>query len=420
MNPVAAEILTLLNIDLGSFTTQVTTQGSLSDEMKTFYSDYLIDNASPLLIHDQFAQKHPIPKNGGKTIEFRKYAPLGKALTPLTEGVTPAGNALSMSVITSTIKQYGDFIELSDILMLTAIDNNLVQASKLLGNQAGETLDTVTREVLNSGTNVQFADAQVTARYLLVGGDVTPANNHYLTVDTIRRVVRTLKNNKGKKINGSFVGIIHPDVAFDLMGDSKWEAIKTYSDPKDIYEGEIGRLHGVRFVESTEAKIFVAKDLSVANRNLKFASNAGQVVTVQEALTAGDATALVGRTVIIKGYKYTVTAAAAGAAGAATITVGSALQGAPANNEVVYPGEAGAKGRAVYSTLFLAADAYGTTEVTGGGLETIVKQLGSAGTSDPLNQRATSGWKAIKTAEILVDAYMVRVETASTFESAAN
>ena len=117
--------------------TNITTDTGLSAEMKTFYSDYLIDNAKPLLVHDQFGQKHPIPKNGGKTIEFRKYSPFAKALTPITEGVTPTGRKLETSTITATINQYGDYVELSDILLLTAIDNNLVEATKLLGNQAG-------------------------------------------------------------------------------------------------------------------------------------------------------------------------------------------------------------------------------------------------------------------------------------------
>lgn len=421
MNPIVQDMLTYLNIDLASFNnTQLSTQSSLSDEMKIFYSDYLIDNATPLLVHDQFAQKHPIPKNGGKTIEFRKYAPLAKALTPLAEGVTPSGNNLSVSVITSTIKQYGDYIELSDVLMMTAIDNNLVQASKLLGNQAGETLDTVTREVINGGTNVQYATGQVIARHLLVGGDATAANNHYLKVDSIRLGVRNLKNGKAKKINGSFVGLIHPDITYDLTGDNKWEDWHKYAQPSELYEGEIGKIHGCRFIESTECKVITAKDLSVANRNLTMASLSTKTFTVDEALTDGDATALVGRKVLIKGTQYTIASAAAGAAGAATITVSETVIGSPTDGEIIYPGEAGAKGRAVYSTLIMGADAYGTTEVTGMGLEMIVKQLGSAGTSDALNQRATSGWKASKTAEILVDQYLLRIETASEFDGAAN
>lgn len=155
---------TAIKLNLRLFDDVINTTGSsgtgneLSHEMKTYYDSTLIDIAGPHLVHDQFAQKRPIPKNGGKTIEFRKYTPLSKALTPLTEGVTPDGNKLDVSIVTSTVKQYGDYIRLSDMLLLTAIDNNLVESLKLLGDQAGATLDTVTREVLNGGTNVQYAE----------------------------------------------------------------------------------------------------------------------------------------------------------------------------------------------------------------------------------------------------------------------
>ena len=312
-----------INLQLfAEMNTMTTGTASLSDEMKTFYSDYLIDNAKPKLVHDQFGQKHPIPKNGGKTIEFRKYSPLGKMMTPLTEGVTPDGQSLTVTVVEATVAQYGGYITLSDVLLLTAIDNNLVQATKLLGNQAGATLDTVTREVLNGGTNVIYAGG-VSSREAL-------ADN--LTVMDVKKAARALKTQNADKIGDSYVAIIHPDVSFDLTNDPKWEAVKTY-DPDDWYEGEIGRIAGVRFVETTEAKIF----------------------------------------------------------------------------------EGG-----VYSTLVLAENAYGVTDVEGGGLQHIVKQLGSAGTADPLNQRATVGWKAIKTAERLVEQFMVRIESKCTFEGAVN
>lgn len=323
-----------INLRLFDENTNVTGDSGLSDEMKTYYSDYLIDMAEPELVHDQFGQKHPIPKNGGKIIEFRKYDPLPKALTPLTEGVTPKGQKLSMGVVTANVNQYGGFVELSDILLLTAIDNNLVQATKLLGSQAGRTLDTITREVLNGGTNVQYGEGQVTSRSQLTGGG--ESGNHYLTVDAVRRAVRFLKVMNAPKINGYYAGIIHPDVSFDLMSDPKWVNVKTYSDPDGIYEGEIGRIEGVRFVETSEAKVFEKE---------------------------------------------------------------------------------GAEGRDVYSTLIMGANAYGVTEVEGGGLQHIVKQLGSAGTADPLNQRATAGWKATKAVERLVEPYLIRVETTSTFTS---
>ena len=304
--------------------TQTTATGTLSPEMKVFYSDYLIDNAVPKLVHDQFGQKHPIPKNGGKTIEFRKYSPLPKLLTPLTEGVTPDGQSLTVTTIEATVAQYGGYVTLSDMLLMTAIDNNMVQATKLLGNQAGATLDTITREVLNGGTNVVYAGG-VSSREAL-------GAENKLTVDDIKKAVRALKNQNAEKIGDSFVAIIHPDVTYDLTNDPTWQAVKDY-DPKDWYEGEIGKIAGVRFVETTEAKIFAG---------------------------------------------------------------------------------------GVYSTLILGENAYGVTEIEGGGLQHIVKQLGSAGTSDALDQRATVGWKATKVAERLVEQFMVRIESKSSFEGAAN
>lgn len=419
------EVAEFVGLDIQHFAanTNITTDEALSAEMKTFYDKYLIENAKAVLVHDQFGQTKDIPQGSGKTVEFRKYAPYPKATTPLSEGVTPDGRKLSVSTVTATVAQYGDYTTISDILKLTAIDNNILEATKLHAQQAGETLDTITREVLNGGTNVQFANGQVAARYLLVGGSATATNNHYMTVDCIRRGVRNLKNNKAKKINGYYVGIIHPDVAFDLMGDTNWVSASEYAGSTQIFEGEIGKIHGVRFVETTEAKIFHAEDLVADGstneaRELTVASLSTKTFTIDEALTTAEAAALVGRKVIIKGYLYTIAAAVAGAAGAATFTVTETVSGTPGDGEVVYPGEAGAAGRDVYSTLLLGSDAYGVTKITGGGLETIVKQLGSG--EDPLNQRATVGWKATKTAVRLVEEYMLRIETASTFESGAN
>ena len=297
--------------------------------MKTFYSDYLIDNATPKLVHDQFGQKHPIPKNGGKTIQFRKYSPFAKALTPLQEGVTPNGTPLDNTTITAEVNQYGAYTRVSDVLTLTAVDNQIAEANVLLGNQAGETLDTITREVLVGGKNVQYAGG-VSARSAL-GAD------NKLTVEECFKAARFLKTQKAKKINGYFVAIIHPDVAYDLMRSAEWVSANQYAGSTALFEGEIGRMAGIRFVETTEAKIFE---------------------------------------------------------------------------------KAGAGGKDVYATLVLGADAYGVTEVTGGGLEFIYKPLGSG--EDPLNQRSTCGWKAMKTAEILVEAFMVRIESCSTFDSGAN
>ena len=405
-------------------------EGGLSAQMKTYYSDYLIDMAEPKLVHDQFGQKCPIPQNGGKVIEFRKCDPLPKMTTPLAEGVTPTGQKIDMGIVTAEVKQYGGFIELSDMLMLTAIDNNLVQATKLLGNQAGRTLDTITREVLSGGTNVQYAEGQVASRTLLTGGKEN--DNHYLTVDAVRRAVRYLKKMNAETINGSYVGIIHPDTAYDLMSDPKWINVKTYSDPEGIYQGEIGKIENVRFVESSEAKIFHAEDLTKESRNLSAVSfatltNEGKVtdgcgtaslykLIVNEALSVEDAERLVGAMIQIKhGNSYETATVTGFNADEFALYLESALVNPVSDGDIIFPGEAGLEGCDVYATLIIGDNAYGTTEIAGGGLTHIIKQLGSAGTSDPLNQRASAGWKATKAAVRLVEPYMIRIETACTF-----
>jgi len=404
-----------LDLQLFAGNTNTTTDSDLSNEMHIYYSDYLIDMATPKLVHDQFAQKRPIPERGGKTVQFRKYSPLPKLLSPLAEGVTPDGQKLKMSVVEATIAQYGGYFEVSDILQLTAIDNNLVEATKLLGAQAGRTLDTITRETLCGGTNVQYGAASKSARHKLVGGE--EGGNDYLTVDAVKRAVRYLKAMNAEKIGESYVAIINPDCTYDLTNDEDWKYPHQYADPSNIYTGEIGMIAGCRFVETTEAKIFHAANLSAAARTLTVASwtAATKTVAIDEALTAADAAALAGRKVLIDGVLSTVSSANAGAAGAASIVLSAVPTEAPADGDIVYPGEAGAKGRDVYATIVMGDNAYGTTEIEGGGLQHIVKQMGSAGTADPLNQRASAGWKATKVAERLVEEYMVRIETCSTF-----
>lgn len=385
-------------------------EATLSNDMRTYYKDFLCDNANENLVHDQFGQKHPIPKGNGKTIEFRKYSPLPKATKPLSEGITPDGQELKVTTVTSTVSQYGGWVGIPDMLELTTLDNNMIQATEILGDQAGRTLDTVTREVLNGGTSVMYAPIMSDGVATPVSARSSLTTDAKLSVDIILRAAAKLKNNLAKPINGSYVGIIHPFVAYDLMRSEEWMDAHKYGAPENLFNGEIGKIGNVRFVESNEAKIFRGDDLSKAARQLtvKSAVSNSTEVAITETLTEEDIEALEGRKVIIGSIQREIVSASESG-----ITLDSAISCEA--NTVIYPGEGGQNGVSVYSTLILGANAYGVTEIENGGLEHIVKQLGSAGTADPLNQRASAGWKATKTAERLVENYMVRIESCSTF-----
>lgn len=271
----------------------------LSPEMKTFYDKNLIRLAEPELVHDQFGQKRPIPGGNGKIIEFRKFNALPSVPSDriLDEGITPNGQFYGVTAITAKIEQYGGYITLSDMLNLTAYDNNMQEVMKLLASQAGQVSDKITRDILAAGTNVSYAGGRA-ARANLTADDV-------LTIEDIKKAVRKLKRVNAKTINGNFVAIVHPDVAYDLMQDSEWVDANHYAGSGKIFNGEIGKMYGVRFVETTMAKIVKPSTLPI------------------------------------------------------------------------------------YCTLVLAENAFGVTSINNGGIETIVKQLGSGGTADPLNQRST-------------------------------
>lgn len=247
----------LLRLNLQLFATTMTTEtGSLSAEMKTFYEKRLLDQAEPLLVHNQFGDKYPIPANNGKKIEFRKYSALPKALTALTEGVTPAGNSLNVTTVEGTVKQYGDWIQLSDMLQMTAIDNNVVQATKLLSSQAGRTLDTVTREVLAGGTNVIYAPKVVDGAETEVLSRSTLTPECVLTPFVVMRAAATLEAMNTPKIDGSYVLIIHPYCRETLQESPGWVDVVKYKEGNNTFSGEIGKIGDVRVVTTSEAKVF--------------------------------------------------------------------------------------------------------------------------------------------------------------------
>ncbi|MBP3501729.1 MAG: N4-gp56 family major capsid protein [Clostridiales bacterium] len=395
-----------LQLFAGDMNTQTT--GGLSAEMKTYYGMELLENAKPQLVHNQFAATKPLPVGGGKTVEWRKFGAFDKALTPLTEGVTPDGSGISVSYITKELSQYGDYTTVSDMLDLTAIDDVVLEITDRHGANMGLTLDTVTRNEIQQGNQVIYAPkinddgskTEITSRYAL-------NDRCKISGELVAKAATALKKMNAPKFNGKYICIIHPSVAYDLRQDESWIAAHQYAAATELFDGEIGELHGVRFVETTEAKIFCGEDLASDSRTLLVngAVNAGKTVSFDGGTVA--AGALAGRYVLIGGERAKVVSNTASA-----MTLDKNVTAA--DNAVIYPGEGGAEGMAVYGCLFIGKDAYGVVDLSEG-TEVIVKPRGSGGTADPLDQRSSVGWKGVHAAAILYDEYMVRVECGSSY-----
>ncbi len=316
------------------------TKSNIPDEVQAFYDRNLLTRAIANFVYLQFAQIRDIKNNAGTmTIKFRRYGNLTAATTALTEGVTPAGSSLSVTDITATVLQYGDYVTVSDVVDFSSEDAVLTEAGEILGDQASDTFDQLARDTFCAGTNIYYGGSGHTLRSQVASGE-------NITDTLIKKAVRLLKKNKTRFItslidasNGyntsplkaGFIGICHTDTTTDLEGITGWIPVEKYAQKKDVMDHEIGAYGNVRFIETPNAKIF---------------------------------------------------------AGAGTGPID------------------------VYATLIFGKDAFGISRISGKTLENIIKPLGSGGTSDPLNQRATSGWKGTFVAKILNDAFMVRLEHA--------
>ena len=391
-------------------TTQNTVPGTQLN--KTFFDRQLLEGARTRLVHTQYGQKRHIPPHNGKRVEFRRWNlfDIDENMCALTEGVTPDGQTLSQSAVEAEVSQYGAYVEISDMLEQTAYEQVLSDSAELLGEQLGTVVEWVTRDAMCAGNNVQRAGNK-SARSEISAADT-------LTVDEIRKAVRTLKKAKARPFGGKdgrkqhFICICSPDATFDLQEDPLWQDVSKYAAKEQLYTGEIGMLFGVVFVESTEAKVIRQ---AVHAKVTAHTSNSA-VVTVDSITPEAEAfLAREGAKVMIGSAEYTV----AGVDRAEKkITLASPISTAISAGTYVYSTEAGKLDDTtktaddVHMTLVFGKDAYGVIDLEkGGAITTIIKGRGSAGTDDPLDQRATAGAKVMGyTAKILNDLWLLRIE----------
>lgn len=297
----------------------------LTPENKTFYIRTLLERLLPDLFLYNDAMKKKLPKNQGKTVNWRKFNSLPPVTVPLTEGKTPDGRNLDVTQIEAILKQYGDYVVTSDELQMTGIDPVVTEASELCGEQAALSVEVALANKLFAGTNVMFAGGKE-SREALVAGDV-------ITAEYVKKARRQLKKKNARKFSdGYYHAIIDPDMTYDLTNDPAWQDVAKYAKPEQMLKGEIGKMHGFRFMEGT----------------------------------------------------------------AIEPVSGTGIE--------------------VHRALFYGKDSYGAVDLEKGGgkPDIIIKQLGSAGTDDPLNQRGSVGWKLPFTCEILQPDALISFECAVT------
>jgi N4-gp56 family major capsid protein len=325
----------------------LTSTAEVPPAVEQWFNRRLLVRVTPRLVHSRMAMREPMPKNSGRTVVFRRFEALPLALAPLAEGNPPTGKVLDTTEVTSTIRQWGDYVTVSDFAEMVVESRPLRQASNALAEQAAQTIDALGRDAYSVGTNVFYGGA-VASRALLT--TVT----HKVDQPLLERMTRALDNANTMRftemitastristfpIRPAYWAVVHPNVTFSLRRLTDWINVEEYSSQGGVLEAEVGAWGSIRFLESTQAKFHLG----------------------------GGGTA----------------------AGDVKSTGGLAD---------------------VYTILLFGKEAVGVVPLSGETLENILHPAGSGGVMDPLDQRATSGWKRVGTELILNDLFLARGE----------
>lgn len=237
--------------------TNMTTSSALSAGMQTYYNRELLRTFEPNLVHLQFGDEHRMPPHSGLVMNMRKLIPLETNTKALSEGDPGESVMLAETEVTVQLQQYGEYARCTDKLDLTHLDMDIMRRTKLFGDAGARSIDAVVREELAKCANVIYAGGKASR------AELTAADK--LTSRELRKAVKTLKKNHAQTFSGYFVAIIGPDTMYDLQEDEAFVKVSQYQDKENIYTGEVGRLFGVRLVETTEAKIFEGAGASGAD-----------------------------------------------------------------------------------------------------------------------------------------------------------
>lgn len=388
-----------------NYNVNTTTASGMSPVMEAVLNRYVLESNKTKRKYTKFGQSVDIPSGKTKTVAFDKLSPLPKASVPLSEGVTPTGAAVHITRIKGEPEQFGNYVAYSDQLDFFAHDPSpeVLKYTELLTENQLETFEHLDAMELASGLNV-FYSGEAQSRSELT---------EPLTVRDVRRAVTSLKRNKVQPADGTdYIAFVHPDVVFNIWNDEEWRQPHTYADTKQLYDGEIGRLFGVRFIEDPDAYVFRGTPFLGKYDELTVVKveKTAKRIFIAETITSSEVSYYASKKILIGDKKYTISSATAGDSGTAYFTITESLSNAVIEPDMkIYPGDGAVGGKNVYATVIVGKNAFGTAGDKS--VQIINKSLGSAGSADPLNQRGTVGWKGYRFCKILEQSKMLRIES---------
>jgi len=353
--------------------------GDITPRTAAYVVKDLLKRTLPVMVIERFGQSYPIPQNATQTAKFRRYFLVGAtgsagnstggvngagspyyspmALTPLVEGVTPAGSRMTFQDYTVQLQQYGDFITITDVIEDTHEDPILQEATQVMAEQAALTIETVRWNILKAGSNVFYAGAPTVVVRTNVDRPITLDLQRKITTamtrqnaQPITRVLKSTPDFRTEPVESAFIALAHPDLETDIRSMAGFIPTKQYGTVTP-YESEIGAVERVRYLTST-----VFTPYPDAGGNTPNSETPTPRVLRSTSGTKAD----------------------------------------------------------VYPILYLARDAFGIVPLRGKDSITPMVVNPKPTSGDPLGQRGTVGWKTWQSAVILQDAFMVRAEVACT------
>ena len=257
----AGTVVNATNTYVNAYTGESESHTNLDTTLKAFYDTELLENARAEMYYAQFGKKQPLPARHKGLVEWRKWNTFARA-TKLEEGVIPTGQKIGQTALYGNIDQYGTYATISDVLELRAYDPVILGATEEMGASAAETQEVLIRDALLVNTNVLYCDNITIATGASAGTPTAPGEMEasatvmsLLTPDMVAKAATKMKKDRVPTINGKYVAVVHPSVAYDLRKSDGWMEAHKYAAPGEIFNGEIGELHGVRFIEDTFAPV---------------------------------------------------------------------------------------------------------------------------------------------------------------------